>query len=473
VALKLHNTLTRKRETFESLEPGKVGMYTCGPTVYWFAHIGNYRTYLFEDVLRRTLEYLGYKVEHVMNITDVGHLTSDADAGADKMEEGARREGKTVWDIAQFYTDAFFKDMDELNIERPSVVCKATEHVGDMIALTRRLVERGFAYETDEAIYFHVPLFKDYTQLDRQRLEDKAVAVRAEVQEDSQKRYPADFALWFKAIGRFANHIMVWDSPWGKGFPGWHIECSAMSMKYLGETFDIHCGGIDAIPVHHTNEIAQAEAATGKKFVRYWLHGQFLRVDGGKMSKSLGNLYLVDDMKAKGLNPLAFRIMCFSAHYRAHLNFTWEGMASAQSALDSLYDFVREAKRAGDGPEPEWVAEYRSRFKEAIEDDLNMPRAMSAVWDLRGEAYRRQEMNVLPTLYDFDKVLGLKLESIPEEGDLEPELMTLIRDREDARTARDWKRADEIREELASRGISLEDRADGTVWRKLPSEGRE
>ena len=474
MALRLFNSLTRKVEEFQPLELGKVGMYCCGPTVYWFAHIGNYRTYIFEDVLRRTLSYLGYGVTHVMNITDVGHLTSDADEGADKMEEGASREGRSVWEIADFYTRAFFEDMDALNIERPNIICKATEHVPEMIVLTQKLIEHGFAYETDEAVYFHVPLFENYTELNRQRLEEKAVAVRREVREDPQKRHPADFALWFKAVGRFANHIMVWDSPLGRGFPGWHIECSAMSMKYLGETFDIHCGGIDAVPVHHTNEIAQSEAATSKKFVRYWLHGQFLRIDGGKMSKSLGNIYRLDDLREKSFDPLAFRLFCYSAHYRAHLNFTWEALASARNALDTLYAFVRDAKRARDtcGAEPGWVADYKSRFIAALEDDLNMPQAMAAVWDLRNEAYRRQELNVIPTLNEFDKVLGLRFESVQAEEELEPGLMALIQEREEARKAKQWKRADEIRDELASLGILLEDRSEGTVWRRSPPEAR-
>ncbi len=467
MGLRLYNTLTKNIDGFEPVTPGKVGIYCCGPTVYFYAHIGNFRTYIFEDVLRRTLEYLGYQVTHVMNITDVGHLTSDADEGTDKMEEGARREGKTVWEIAQFYTDAFFKDFDLLNLKRPSVVCKATEHIAEMIELTQKLIDRGFAYETDQAVYFHVPKYEKYTQLTGQKLEEKAVAVRDEVHQDTQKKHPADFALWFKAVGRFSKHIMVWDSPWGRGFPGWHIECSAMAMKYLGETFDIHCGGIDAIPVHHTNEIAQAEAATGKPFVKYWVHGQFLRVDGGKMSKSLGNLYLIEDIINRNLNPLAFRLFCYSALYRAHLNFTWEAMEASQNALDSLYAFVREAKRAADNEEPEWTASYRSRFKNALEDDLNMPQAMAAVWDLIREARQRNELNIMPTLLDFDKVLGLKLDSVVSEEPLEPELMKLVLEREEARKNKNWARADEIRNILAKKGILLEDRPDGTLWRRV------
>lgn len=468
MALRLFNTLSRRVEEFEPLVPGKVGMYCCGPTVYFFAHIGNYRTYVFEDVLRRALEYMGYDVTHVMNITDVGHLTSDADEGTDKMEEGARREGKSVWEIAEFYTDAFFKDMKALNVLRPHVVCKATEHIPEMIALVERLFERGFAYETDQAVYFHVPGFPGYAQLSGQRLEEKAVAVRSEVQEDPQKRHPADFALWFKAVGRFANHIMVWESPWGTGFPGWHIECSAMSMRYLGETIDIHCGGIDAIPVHHTNEIAQSEAANGKKFVRYWLHGQFLRVDGHKMSKSLGNIYRVEDLLARDLDPLAFRLFCFSSVYRASLNFTWDGMAAQQTALDKLRTFVREAKRAGaqDAEAPDWTADFRARFAGALEDDLNMPQAMAVVWDMVGEAYKRQDFAALAALLDFDRVLGLDLAGISAEEDLEPELLAMVRERELARKEKNWQRADAIRAELADRGVLLEDRPDGTIWRR-------
>jgi cysteinyl-tRNA synthetase len=467
MSLKLNNSLTRHEDEFIPLDDNKVRMYTCGPTVYGYAHIGNLRAYVFSDVLRRTLAYLGYDVTQVMNVTDVGHLTSDDDLGEDKMEMSAQREGRSVWEIARYYEDVFFTDAEKLNIERPNVVCRATEHIDAMIDLVKRLQEKGFTYETDQAIYFNVPMFPDYTKLSGQSLDEKIVAVRDEVQEDPKKRNPADFALWFKAIGRFQKHLMQWDSPWGPGFPGWHIECSAMSMKYLGETLDIHTGGIDHIPVHHTNEIAQSEAATGKQFVRYWVHNNFLKVDGGKMSKSLGNLYRLSELEEHGIKPLAFRYFCLLAVYRATLNFTWESVTGAQSTMDSLYAFVRQAKRTGaTGSNPEWTREYIDKFTESIQDDLNTPRALAAMWEMIHESNRRQDFNVLEALYDFDRVLGLGLEQIPLEDDLPEELAALIAERQKARETKNWARADEIRKTLAEAGITIEDRAEGAVWHR-------
>ncbi|MDO8588093.1 MAG: cysteine--tRNA ligase [Armatimonadota bacterium] len=467
MSLKLHNSLTRKKEEFVPLEDNKVRMYTCGPTVYVYATIGNLRAYVFSDILRRALMYLGYDVTQVMNVTDVGHLTSDEDVGEDKLELAAQREGRTAWDIARFYEDAFFRDAEKMNIPRADIVCRATEHVDAMINLVRRLVENGYAYETGQAIYFHVPCFTDYSKLSGQSLEDKITAVRAEVQEDPEKKNPADFALWFKAVGRFENHAMQWDSPWGRGFPGWHVECSAMSMKYLGDTLDIHTGGIDHIPVHHTNEIAQSEAATGKQFVRYWVHNNFLKVDGGKMSKSLGNVYTLSDVEERGIKPLAFRYFCLSAVYRATLNFTWDSVAAAQTTVNSLYAFVREAKRSGaTGPSPEWTREYADRFRESLEDDLNTPRALAAMWDLIRESNRRQDFSVLAVLYDFDRVLGLDLDRVPVEEELAEDYAALVAERQKARETKDWARADEIRKQLAEAGILLEDRPGGVVWRR-------
>ncbi|HPP76522.1 MAG TPA: cysteine--tRNA ligase, partial [Armatimonadota bacterium] len=378
--MQLFNTLTRTKEEFIPLEPGKAGLYTCGPTVYNYAHIGNLRSYIFADILRRTLEFENYDVTQVMNITDVGHLTSDDDIGEDKMEAGARREGKSIWDIARYYEDAFFVDIDKLNIERPTIVARATEHVPDMIDLVKRLEERGFTYETEQAVYFDVTKFPEYTKLAGQALEEKITAARAEVQEDPEKKNPADFALWFKATGRFKNHLMQWDSPWGMGFPGWHVECSAMSMRYLGETFDIHTGGIDHIPVHHTNEIAQSQAATGKPFVRYWMHGEFLVVSGGeKMAKSAGEFLRLQVLTDKGYDPLAYRYLCLQVHYRSKLNFTWESLDAAQAGYNRLKAFIDVASRAR-GTEQPWVQEYRDRFRDAITDDLNIPRAIAVMW---------------------------------------------------------------------------------------------
>jgi cysteinyl-tRNA synthetase len=467
--MQLFNSLTRKKEEFIPLKPGKVGIYTCGPTVYNYAHIGNLRAYIFADVLRRLFEFEGYEVKHVMNITDVGHLTSDDDVGEDKMEAGARREGKSIWDLARSYEVAFFQDTDRLNIERPTVVARATEHVATMIELVERLQERGYTYETDQAVYFDVSKFPDYTKLAGQSLEEKVVAARAEVQEDLQKKNPADFVLWFKAVGRFENHLMQWDSKWGKGFPGWHIECSAMSMRYLGETFDIHTGGIDHIPVHHTNEIAQSEAATGKQFVRYWLHEEFLIVGGGeKMAKSAGEFLTLRSLIDRGYDPLAYRFLCLQVHYKSKLNFTWESLDAAAAGYDRLKAFVGLASRAG-GTEQPWVQEYRGRFREAVTDDLNMPRAMAVVWEMVKEANTRQELGILDALYDFDQVLGLKLDEAAasaQERELEPEFAALIVEREKARAAKDWAKADDIRKELAAAGITIEDRPEGTVWRR-------
>ena len=477
MALQLYNTLTRRKDEFVPLEPGKVGMYTCGPTVYIYAHIGNLRTYVFSDILRRTLEYLGYEVQQVMNVTDVGHLTSDADVGEDKMEKGARESGMDIWQIARHFEDVFFTDLESLNIEKPHVICRATEHVDDMIELVKKLVERGHAYETAQALYFDITSFPKYTEFTRQSLDDKMVGARDEVQEDPEKRHPADFALWFKAVGRFENHIMRWDSPWGVGFPGWHIECSAMSMKYLGETLDIHTGGEDHIWVHHPNEIAQSEAATGKQFVRYWLHGTFLMVgnldegDSGdeerRMGKSEGNFLRLRTLIDKGYNPLAYRYACLMAHYRAKLKFTWESMDAAASGYSALADFAARASQIG-GEEQPWVSEYRDRFKGAIEDDLNMPQAMAAVSDMIREAERQKDYGVLEAIYDFDKVLGLKLRASAERAtSVDADIEALIKERESARAVKDWARADEMRKQLAERGIALEDTPSGTLWRRV------
>lgn len=474
MALQLYNTLTRRKEEFEQLEPGKVRMYTCGPTVYNYAHIGNLRSYVFSDILRRTLEYFGDEVIQVMNVTDVGHLTSDEDAGEDKMEREARKTGKDIWEIARDFEDVFFEDLEALNIEPPAVKCRATDHVPEMIALVEKLIERGHAYETKQAVYFDVTTFPTYTQLSRQSLEDKITGARDEVQEDPEKRNPADFALWFKAVGRFANHIMQWESPWGMGFPGWHIECSAMSMKYLGETLDIHTGGEDHIWVHHPNEIAQSEGATGKKFVRFWMHGAFLVVgksteaeDEQKMAKSEGNFLRLQTLIDEGYDPLAYRFLCYSAHYRTKLKFTWDALSGAVSGYDSLKNFIARATQIG-GEEQPWVSEYRERFKSAIADDLNMPQAMAAVSELVREADKRKEYGVLDALYDFDRVLGLNLrESAERATSKDAGVDALIKEREEARAGKNWARADEIRKELSEQGIALEDTPSGTLWRRV------
>jgi len=478
MSLHLYNTLTRNKEVFESIEPGKVRMYSCGPTVYNYAHIGNLRSYIFADILRRTLEHNGYEVPLVMNVTDVGHLTSDEDSGEDKLDLQARRSGMDIWQIARSYEDQFFADLKALNIEPPAVQCRATEHIPEMIALVERLIANGHAYETAQAVYFDVASFPAYTQLSRQSLDDKIVGARDEVQEDPDKRNPVDFAIWFKAVGRFENHLMRWDSPWGVGFPGWHVECSAMSMKYLGETLDIHTGGEDHIWVHHPNEIAQSECATGKPFVRFWLHGAFLVVerpkkddeanDGGeaRMGKSEGNFLRLQTLIDNGYDPLAYRFMCFSAHYRSKLKFSWDSMDAAASGYGSLKDFVTRAKQIG-GEEQPWVADYRKKFEGAIADDLNMPQAMAAVSEMIREAEARKEYGVLDALYDFDRVLGLDLREAAERAtSVDAGVEELIKERESARANKDWARADEIRKQLSDMGITLEDTASGTLWRK-------
>jgi len=472
--LRLYNTLTRRKEDFKPIEPGKVRMYTCGPTVYNYAHIGNLRSYIFADILRRTLEYAGYEVKQVMNVTDVGHLTSDSDTGEDKMEREARESGRDIWEIARYFEDVFFDDIAKLNIEPPVIKSRATEHVPEMVALVEKLIERGHAYQTRQAVYFDVTTFPTYTELSRQSLEDKITGARDEVQEDPEKRSPADFALWFKAAGRFANHIMRWESPWGVGFPGWHIECSAMSMKYLGETLDIHTGGEDHIWVHHPNEIAQSEGATGQKFVRFWLHGAFLVVGdlGGdadeerRMGKSEGNFLRLQTLIDMGYDPLAYRYACLMAHYRTKLKFTWKSMDAAASGYSSLKDFVARASQIG-GQEQPWVGEFRERFAAAISDDLNMPMAMAAVSEMIREADRRREYGILDALYDFDRVLGLRLrESAEAATSVDSKVEALIKERERARAEKNWARADEIRQLLGEQGVTLEDTAQGTLWRK-------
>lgn len=456
--MKIYNTLTRQKHDFKPLENNEVRMYSCGPTVYNYAHIGNLRSYIFMDVLRRVLKYNGFKLKGVMNITDVGHLVSDSDEGEDKLVKSAREQKKSPWELAEYYTKVFFEDIASLNIEKPEIVPKATEHINEMIEFVQGLLEKGFAYETSDGIYFDIGKFKDYGKLSKLDLEGQIAGARVEV--NDEKRHPADFALWKKAP---KEHIMQWPSPWGMGYPGWHIECSAMSRKYLGDVFDIHTGGVDHIPVHHENEIAQSEALLGKPAVNYWMHGEFLLVDNGKMSKSLGNTYTIADLRARGFNPLAFRYFCLNAVYRNKLNFTWDGLKSAQVALDRLYDGVL-ANRNGTGKvSPEVVNDFLRDFDEAINDDLNIPKALSVVWNI--VRYEIKSAQLYDILVKMDTVLGLDFDKVHEKRDEEEEvsaeIQELIDKRQQARKEKNWKVADEIRDKLKAMGITLEDTPQG------------
>lgn len=459
----LFNSLGRKLEEFKPISPDLVKMYCCGPTVYAFATLGNMRTYLFEDTLRRVLEYNGYKVEHVMNITDVGHLTGDnlgdADSGEDRMEKAAQKEGRTAGEIAEYYTKAFNQDIQTLNIKTPTIEPKATDNIKEQIELIRELEEKGFTYQTSDGIYFDVSKWPGYGKLSGQKLEDKKAGARVDVNED--KRHAFDFALW-KFSPKGEKRQMEWDSPWGrKGFPGWHIECSAMSMKYLGDHFDIHCGGIDHIPVHHENEIAQSEAASGKKFVNYWMHGEFMMVDGRRMGKSEGNAYLVNDLIEKGIDPLAFRYLNLGTHYRIQLNFTWEAVKAAETALSRMRRQVEELKSNQEGKRVgEIDQEYRAKFLMAINNDLNTAEALSLVWQIMKSELKPEDK--LVTILDFDRVLGLKLaDSTKIELNLDPEIEKLLEQREVARQTKNFGESDRIREQIRLLGFIVKDTEKG------------
>src|SRR3989338_4208476 len=467
--LKLFNTLSRQIEEFTPLDPPKVSFYTCGPTVYDYTHIGHLRKYIGDDILRRVLEACGFEVKHVMNITDVGHLVSDEDSGEDKMEKGARESGRSVWEVAKFYEDYFWKSVEQVNVEYPSVVAKATEHIEKQIKLIHQLEKNGFTYQTDHAIYFDISKFPTYTKLSGQKLEEKEVGSRADVVVDKQKKNPADFALWFFTVGHFADHVMKWSSPWGEGFPGWHIECSAMSMEYLGETIDIHTGGVDHIPVHHTNEIAQSEAATGKQFVKFWVHHNFLQVDGEKMSKSKKNFYRVEDIVNKGFDPMALRYLFLTAHYRDKINFTLESLTGAQNALNNLRGQIRgwdseigllEQSNLNNNP-------FWQRFLEAANNDLNMSQAVGVAWEMikSGDTTASSAR----VLLEMDKILGLELDKyLGKLLDVPAEVMKLVEQREQVRKSGDFKESDKLRHEIKKFGFEIEDTPSGPkvkVWK--------
>ncbi|KKT76937.1 MAG: Cysteine-tRNA ligase, partial [Candidatus Giovannonibacteria bacterium GW2011_GWC2_44_8] len=430
MALKIYNTLTRKKEIFKPLRDKRVGLYTCGPTVYNYAHIGNLRTYVFEDILQKTLEYNGYKVKRVMNITDVGHLTSDADTGEDKIELESKKEKKSVWEIAKFYTRSFLNDIKELNIKKPEVIVPATETVKDQIKIIKILIGKKCAYETSKAVYFNVVKFKNYNKLSKQPLSEKITAAREEVIEDPEKKHPADFVLWFKLAGHYKNHVMRWPSPWGNGFPGWHIECSAISTKYLGQPFDIHTGGVDHIDIHHTNEIAQSEAAFGKPLAKFWLHGEFLIIDQSKMSKSEGNFITLDTLKNHVFDPLAFRYLILTANYRSKLNFTWESLEAAKNAYDKLKESVvaikNETKKSFLSKTD--FGKYQNKFLSYIDNDLEMPRALALLWEII-KSKKLDNKTKYDLIMDFDKVFGLNLAGIKTKK-IPPQILKLANERE-------------------------------------------
>ena len=469
--LKLYNSLTKKIEEFVPINPPSVGFYTCGMTVYDYAHIGHGRKYVGDDILRRTMTRFGYQVNHVQNVTDVGHLVSDSDEGEDKLEKGAKKQGKTVWEVAKFFTDHFYQTMDKLDILRPNVICLATEHIPEQIKLVSTLIDKGFAYDTPEAVYFDITKFAPYEGLfGRQKMEERKTAVREAVQEGEYKKHPADFALWFKRVGRFADHAMHWESPWGDGFPGWHIECSAMSMKYLGETFDIHTGGIDHIPVHHPNEIAQSEAATGKPFVHYWVHYNFLRVDGKKMSKSLGNFYTIEDVMARGIDPLALRYLYLTSQYRSELNFTWEALGAAGNSLAELRKHMSSLRSNSRNilseEKLEKVDSYRAKFDEALANDINTPQALAVVWEVVKSNIPSTDKYDL--LIDFDQVLGLDLqqEVVQDTTEIPAVVLDLVEKREQLRKDKKFAESDLVRDEISTLGFIVEDTSEGVHVQK-------
>ena len=462
----LYNTLTKKKEDFVPLQKEAVRIYTCGPTVYSYAHIGNFRAYIFMDNLRRTLEYNGYTLKHVMNLTDVGHLESDADEGEDKMEKAARRENKDPYEIAKFYADIFFKDMGRLHIEKPEIIAKATDHIPEMMSFVEELIKNGYAYETSRAIYFDISKLDKYPVLSNRKLDDQIAGARVEV--DPEKRNPYDFALWIKAP---ENHIMKWESPWGLSYPGWHLECSAMSRKYLGDVFDIHTGGVDHIPTHHENEIAQSKGCTGKIPAKIWMHVEFLQVDGGKMSKSLENTYTLDQLQEKGIEPLAYKLFCYTAHYRTKLNFTFDSALSTQKALNRLREaYVKHEEAPKMQIEENKIQSYKERFLEAINDDLNMPLAMGIVWEIARNEIKAKEWADL--LLELDKVLALDLKNsksyleTEKKVELPEEIQKMVEERKIARQNKDWAKSDDLREKIEQAGYHVKDTKEGMTVEK-------
>ena len=451
-----YNTLTKKKEKFEPIDEKEVRIYSCGPTVYKDATIGNMRTNIFQDVLRRVLKYNGYKIKHAMNITDVGHLVSDADEGEDKMIKSAKEMHKSPLEIAKYYTELFFEDLKKLNIETPEIICKATDHIPDMIKYVEKLLKNGYAYETDTAIYFDISKLDKYGILSGVNLDEQKAGARVDV--DSQKKNPYDFALWIKAP---ENHLMKWESPWGLSYPGWHIECSAMGQKYLGEVFDIHTGGIDLIPTHHENEIAQSKGACGKIPARFWIHGEYLLIDGGKMSKSLNNVYLVKDIEQRGYDPLVYRLFTYSSSYRNKINFTWDVMDANAKALEKLREGYQKHLQGKEDVEDEVVTNFEGEFHKAINDDLNMPLAMSVVWDVI--KYPKKSIKLAELLKKFDGVMALSIDKEIKKKDYEipEEIIKIAKEREKARKNKDWAKSDELRDLISKKGFLIKDSQNG------------
>lgn len=456
MAIKIFNTLSLKKELFRPIKKGKVGLYTCGPTVYGFAHIGNLRTFIFEDILRRTLEYGGYKIKHVMNITDIGHLVSDSDEGEDKMTKALRREGKpltleSMKELADYYAEKFKEDIDTLNIEKPNIMPKASEHIKEDLEIIKKLEKKGFTYKTNDGIYFDISKFKDYGKLGRLKTKEN----KSRIENNPEKKNQRDFALWK------LNSNLGWESPWGKGFPGWHIECSAMSSKYLGQPFDIHTGGIDHIPVHHQNEIAQSEAAYNKPLAKYWIHGEFLIIDSKKMAKSEGNFLTLKTIKEKNFDPLAYRFLVLGTHYRKPLNFSWEALMAAENGLRKLYNQIPTHNVT----QGKIDKKFREKFLKAINNDLNTPKALAIIQEIL-KSRLITNRSKLATLFDFDEVLGLNLKDALKKQKIPQEIINLAKSREKSRKEKKWQEADKLREKIKNLGYEIEDTPKGYILKK-------
>lgn len=463
--MKLYNTLSRTIETIDGKK--SISLYSCGPTVYDYTHLGHLRYFTNVDILKRALQAEGKEVTHVINITDVGHLVGDDDSGEDKLEKGARKYDKTVHDVVHFFTDFFMRSIEKMHIIMPDRFPKATEHIQDMIDLNKILHEKGFTYETAEGLYFDTSKFENYGRLSGQKLEDKQ-QMRDDVYVDPKKKHAADFALWLKRVGRFKDHTMHWDSPWGDGFPGWHIECSAMSMKYLGETIDIHTGGIDHIPVHHENEIAQSEAATGKPFVKHWFHSEFLMIQGQKMSKSLENLLNIEDVEKKGIDPAALRLLFLQTHYRQEMNFTWEALQASQTALVRLREALAQIKQQTQRTQlsdekAETTTQLSQKFYTALVNDLQTPQALATLWEVLKSNIPSEDKYDL--VIEFDRVLGLGLNEDPKfiHSEIPEHILQLVAQRDTARKKKNYEESDRIRKELESEGYIVLDTSEGTV----------